>query len=145
MKMLYVPVRIKQNRSSPTMPGSPINAQLRKYRHSPFTGEKQQKSQLKFIFFFLSKLMENCVFFFIEIDQTIFCFSSKWITKFKISQNSSPFWRVFRHIVGRTPGKWSKLATWLQSVIDNVLLSKGSPHLGSESDRHSQHLIAKPK
>lgn len=30
INMLNVPVRIKQNRSSPTMPGSPINAQLRK-------------------------------------------------------------------------------------------------------------------
>lgn len=37
INILYVPVRIKQNRSSPTIPGSPINAQLRKYRHSPFT------------------------------------------------------------------------------------------------------------
>lgn len=38
MNMLNVPVLIKQNRSSPTMPGSPMKAQLRKYRHSPLTG-----------------------------------------------------------------------------------------------------------
>lgn len=37
MKILYVPVRIRQNRSSPCIPGSPKYAQLRKYRHSPFT------------------------------------------------------------------------------------------------------------
>lgn len=55
-----------------------------------------------------------------------------------------PFWRVFRHIVGRTPGKWPSSPTCLQSVIDRVLLSKGSAHFGSESDRHSQHLIASP-
>lgn len=44
INILYVPVRIKQNRSSPTIPGSPINAQLRKYRHSPFT-VRQNKMQ----------------------------------------------------------------------------------------------------
>lgn len=30
MKILYVPVRIRQNRSSPSIPGSPTYAQLRK-------------------------------------------------------------------------------------------------------------------
>lgn len=32
-----------------------------------------------------------------------------------------------------------------QSVICRVLLSNGSEHLGSESERHSQHLIANPE
>lgn len=91
MNMLNVPVLIKQNRSSPTMPGSPMKAQLRKYRHSPFT----------------------------------FC-------------------RIFRHIVALTPGKCCSSATCLQSVIDRVLLSNGSAHFGSLSERHSQHLMDRP-
>lgn len=40
MKILYVPVLIRQNLSSPCIPGSPMYAQLRKYLHSPLT-EKQ--------------------------------------------------------------------------------------------------------
>lgn len=56
----------------------------------------------------------------------------------------SPFWRVLRHMVGRTPGKWPSSGTCLQSVIDRVLLSNGSAHFGSESERHSQHLMARP-
>lgn len=91
MKILYDPVRIMQNLSSPSIPGSPIQAHDLKYRHSPYT----------------------------------FC-------------------RIFRHIVAFTPGKCSFIGSCLQSVIDNVLLSNGSAHFGSESLRHSQHLIAKP-
>lgn len=48
MKILYVPVRIKQKRSSPTIPGSPMYAQLRKYRHMPLT-ESPQKVEISFI------------------------------------------------------------------------------------------------
>lgn len=43
MNILNVPVLIKQNRSSPTIPGSPIYAQLRKYLHSPCTKNKAIK------------------------------------------------------------------------------------------------------
>lgn len=35
--MLYVPVRIRQNLSSPSIPGSPIHAHDLKYLHSPCT------------------------------------------------------------------------------------------------------------
>lgn len=55
-----------------------------------------------------------------------------------------PFWRIFLHIVAFTPGKCAKPPDSLQSVIDNVELSKGSAHFGSESDLHSQHLIDNP-
>lgn len=55
-----------------------------------------------------------------------------------------PFWRIFRHMVARTSGKWVSGCTRAQSVICRVLLSKGSEHFGSESDRHSQHLMANP-
>lgn len=79
-----------QNRSSPSIPGSPIHAQLRKYRHSPCT-----------------------------------------------------FWRIFLHIVALTPGRCSFSCSCLQSVIESVLLSNGSAHLGSESLLHSQHLMAR--
>lgn len=92
MKMLYDPVRMRQNLSSPSIPGSPIHAHDRKYLHSPCT----------------------------------FC-------------------RIFLHIVALTPGKCSFGSTCLQSVIESVLLSNGSAHFGSESLRHSQHLIASPK
>lgn len=50
MKILNVPVRIKQNRSSPTIPGSPMNAQLLKYRHSPFTVQKTSRIKLSIKF-----------------------------------------------------------------------------------------------
>lgn len=40
INMLYVPVRIKQNLSSPSIPGSPKYAQLRKYLHFPCTATK---------------------------------------------------------------------------------------------------------
>lgn len=83
---------MRQKRSSPSIPGSPIHAHDLKYRHSPCT-----------------------------------------------------FWRIFLHIVALTPGKCSFGSTCLQSVIDRVLLSNGSAHLGSESLRHSQHLIARPR
>ena len=48
-KMLNVPVRIKQKRSSPTMPGSPMYAQLRKYRHSPLTVADEIENKEKFV------------------------------------------------------------------------------------------------
>lgn len=54
-----------------------------------------------------------------------------------------PFWRIFRHMVGRTPGKWANSGCCLQSVIDSVLLSNGSAHFGSASERQSQHFILK--
>lgn len=92
MKMLYDPVRITQKRSSPSMPGSPIQAHDLKYLQTPCT----------------------------------FCL-------------------IFLHIVALTPGKCSFSPSCLQSDIDKVLLSKGSAHLGSESLRQSQHLIAKAK
>jgi hypothetical protein len=92
MKILYVPVLIRQNRSSPSMPGSPIQAHDLKYLHSPCT----------------------------------FCL-------------------IFLHIVALTPGKCSFDSACLQSVIERVLLSKGSAHFGSESLLHSQHFMAKPK
>lgn len=37
IKILYVPVLIRQNLSSPSIPGSPIHAHERKYLHSPWT------------------------------------------------------------------------------------------------------------
>lgn len=43
-----------------------------------------------------------------------------------------------------TPGKCCNSALCLQSVIDSVLLSNGSAHFGSLSERHSQHLMDKP-
>lgn len=91
IKILYVPVLIRQKRSSPSIPGSPIHAQDLKYLHSPCT----------------------------------FCL-------------------IFLHIVALTPGKCSLGSTCLQSVIERVLLSKGSAHLGSESLLQSQHFIARP-
>lgn len=54
-----------------------------------------------------------------------------------------PFCRIFRHMVGRTPGKCSKSGCCLQSVIERVLLSNGSAHFGSASDRQSQHFMLK--
>lgn len=56
-----------------------------------------------------------------------------------------PFCLIFRHIVALTPGICSNSGTCLQSVIDNVLLSNGSEHFGSESERHSQHFIDRPE
>lgn len=60
-----------------------------------------------------------------------------------ICRNIVPFCRIFRHIVGRTPGKCSKSGCCLQSVIERVLLSNGSAHFGSASERQSQHFILK--
>lgn len=130
--MLNVPVRIKQNRSSPTIPGSPINAQLRKYRHSPFTIVMQveynfELNQIKSYRKSLNNIKRKKNLYIVE-QICLFL----------------PFCRILRHIVGLTPGKCSKRATCLQSVIDNVLLSNGSAHFGSESDRHSQHFMQKP-
>lgn len=95
MKMLNVPVRIKQNRSSPTIPGSPIKAQLRKYRHSPFT-ENKNCSVLN------TKFKKRSYTDSAKVKKSIFI---------QTSEINKPFCRILRHIVGRTPGKWSKLAT----------------------------------
>lgn len=69
----------------------------------------------------------------------------KNIVNFTLVRFLLPFWRIFLHIVASTPGRWSFGSTCLQSVIERVLLSNGSAHFGSESDRHSQHFIAYPK
>ena len=55
-----------------------------------------------------------------------------------------PFWRTLRHIVGSKPGKCSLGCSVLQSAIGKDVLSKGSAHLGSPSERHTQHLIESP-
>lgn len=89
----------------------------------------------------------------------------------RMRQFPSTFCRIFRHIVarrclGRSPGnsgstggkwldhfttvdteyllfKWFRV-TISQSVIGSVRLSKGSPHLGSESDLQTQHRMDNP-
>ena len=55
-----------------------------------------------------------------------------------------PFCRTFRHIVGSSPGKCSRGFSVRQSAMGNEVLSKGSAHLGSPSDLHTQHLIDSP-
>lgn len=65
--------------------------------------------------------------------------------KFCFAPFYSPFCRIFLHMVGLTPGKCSNSGSCLQSVMGTELLSKGSEHFGSESDRQTQHLIAKPE
>jgi hypothetical protein len=55
-----------------------------------------------------------------------------------------PFWRIFLHISGRTPGRCGNSGSCRQSLIGTVELSNGSAHFGSESERHTQHLIQKP-
>lgn len=62
----------------------------------------------------------------------------------KLTDNKLPFCLIFLHIVALTPGKCSFGCACLQSVMESVLLSKGSAHFGSLSERHSQHLIDKP-
>jgi hypothetical protein len=56
-----------------------------------------------------------------------------------------PFWRIFLHISGLTPGRCCKSGSCRQSLIGTVELSKGSAHFGSESERHTQHFMQKPK
>ena len=55
-----------------------------------------------------------------------------------------PFCLTFLHIVDRSPGKCSLGFSCLQSVIGNEVLSNGSAHLGSPSDRQTQHLMDSP-
>ena len=47
-------------------------------------------------------------------------------------------------MVDRRPGRWSLGFSCRQSVIGNEVLSNGSAHFGSPSDRHTQHLIDSP-
>ena len=55
-----------------------------------------------------------------------------------------PFCRTLRHIVALRFPKCFLSFSILQSVIGNDLLSKGSAHLGSPSERQTQHLIESP-
>ena len=56
-----------------------------------------------------------------------------------------PFCRTFLHMVDRSPGKCSLGFSCLQSVMGNEVLSNGSAHLGSPSDRQTQHFIDSPE
>ena len=55
---------------------------------------------------------------------------------------SSPFCLTFLHMVDSSPGRWSLGFSCLQSVMGKDRLSNGSAHLGSPSERHTQHLMA---
>ena len=55
-----------------------------------------------------------------------------------------PFCRTFLHMVDKSPGKCSLGFSCLQSVIGNEVLSNGSAHLGSPSERQTQHFIDSP-
>ena len=55
-----------------------------------------------------------------------------------------PFWRTFLHMVALRLPKCFRSFSILQSVIGKDLLSKGSAHFGSPSDRQTQHFIESP-
>ena len=56
-----------------------------------------------------------------------------------------PFCLTFLHMVESNPGKCSLGFSCLQSVIGKEVLSKGSAHFGSPSDRQTQHFIDSPE
>ena len=62
---------------------------------------------------------------------------------FKCSYLQFPltFCLTFLHMVDSRPGRWSLGFSWLQSVMGKDVLSNGSAHLGSPSERQAQHLI----
>jgi len=55
-----------------------------------------------------------------------------------------PFCLIFLHNWGTMPGRCGRPGSLEQSVMGRVELSKGSVHLGSTSERHTQHLMPKP-
>ena len=67
-----------------------------------------------------------------------------WSPRYPSLPKILPFWRTFLHIVALRFPKCFLSFSILQSVIGNDLLSKGSAHFGSPSDRQTQHLMESP-